>query len=166
MMKNKIIILLSAFMIALPSWANAASCYNAAQLEAEQGLRIHSELMVIALNCTQIQPGLNKQYENFTKANFGLIQGYEDTIKSVFRADGIADPEAEINGFRTQLANRIAGEAIRLQPNVFCRAYGDRIAQAINMPREKFRKWAKTVFPGYPLTRPVCDGVDVKTQNR
>lgn len=29
----------------------AASCYRAGEAEAEQGIRIHSELMVIGLNC-------------------------------------------------------------------------------------------------------------------
>ncbi|NBX67000.1 MAG: hypothetical protein EBQ96_08405 [Proteobacteria bacterium] len=153
-----------ALVILMPSLA-LAKCYNAEQLEAEQGLRIHSELMVIALNCQHLAEGrqLNHEYENFTQTNLGLIKGYEDTMRAFFASEGKTG-EHELNDFRTKLANRIASEAVRLQPNVFCRAYGKRITQANNMPREKLRKWAQTVFPTYPLTRSICDGVTYKTQ--
>jgi len=157
---------LTAFLCLLPMTASAG-CYNAEQLEAEQGLRIHSELMIIALNCQHlVSTGvlLNKQYEKFTQNNLDLIQGYENTMRAVFASEGKGNGEKELNTFRTALANRIANEAVRLQPNVFCQAYGGRIVQASGMSREKFRKWAQTVFPGYPLTHEVCPGVLTATQ--
>ena len=146
--------------------AQAAQCYNAAQLEAEQGLRIHSELMIIALNCQHLAHGvqLNHEYEAFTQKNLGLIKGYENEMRAVFRAEGKGNGEAELNTFRTFLANRIANEAVRLQPNVFCKAYGSRIEQANAMDQAHFRKWAQTVFPGYPLTHEVCSGTNLPTQ--
>jgi len=162
----RIALFLIAFLITTSAQAN---CYNAAQLEAEQGLRIHSELMVIALNCQHLQvngASLYKQYEGFTQKNLGLIAGYEQTMRGVFQGEGHAKPEVELNTFRTALANRIANEAVRLQPNVFCKAYGSRIVQANAMDREQFRRWAQTVFPAYPLTRPICAGVQVMTQAR
>ena len=157
-----------AFLIAfLLPVAASAQCYNAEQLEAEQGLRIHSELMVIALNCQHLAKGeqLFQEYEQFTRNNEGLIQGYENTMRGFFASEGKSG-ETELNDFRTRLANRIAGEAVRLQPNVFCRAYSGRITQANTMPREKFRKWAQTVFPAYPLTRTVCEGVAYRSQQK
>lgn len=151
-------------LLSLLATSAYAQCYKMDQLEAEQGLRIHSELMVIALNCQHLAEGsLFRQYEEFTKRNNGLIQGYEDTMRAFYKSEG-KNGETELNTLRTQLANRIANEAVRLQPNVFCRAYGGRITQANDMPREKLRKWAQTVFPAYPLTRAVCDGVAYKTQ--
>lgn len=162
------LLLAAFFLIAFTASANAAEqCYNLEQLEAEQGLRIHSELMIIALNCQHLAGGvqLNKQYEQFTRNNLGLIQGYENTMRGFFQSEG-QSREGELNEFRTLLANRIANEAVRLQPNVFCKAYSGRITQANDMPREKFRKWAQTVFPGYPLTRNICPGVEVATQSR
>lgn len=146
--------------------AMAASCYNAAQLEAEQGLRIHSELMVIALNCQHLAQGaqLNHEYEQFTRKNLSLIEGYENTMRAFFAAEGKTG-EKELNDFRTALANRIANEAVRLQPNVFCRAYGGRVAQALAMDQAQLRLWAQTVFPTYPITRPVCANVAVRTQD-
>ena len=135
-------------------------------MEAEQGLRIHSELMIIALNCMHLAHGeaRNHEYEQFTQKNLGLIKNYEETMRGVFRAEGKGDGEKELNTFRTALANRIANEAVRLQPNVFCNAYSGRITQANGMDQPHFRKWAQTVFPGYPITHDICQGVAVRTQ--
>lgn len=162
-MRNLFLILI---MILLPNLALAQQCYNAEQLEAEQGLRIHTELMNIALNCQHLAAVgtvLTQQYEQFTHRNVDLIEGYENTLRAFYASEG-TNPEATLNTFRTMMANRIAQDAVRLQPNVFCKAYGDRIVQANGMSREKFRKWAQTVFPGYPITRKICPGVQVATQ--
>ncbi|MBU6235483.1 MAG: hypothetical protein KGQ41_06530 [Alphaproteobacteria bacterium] len=156
-------IIVFLFALLLPA-AAFAKCYNAQQLEAEQGLRIHSELMVIALNCQHLAQGsLYHQYEDFTRKHNALIQGYEDTMRAFYKGEG-QNGEVELNNLRTRLANRIANEAVRLQPNVFCRAYGSRITQANAMSQEKLRTWAQTVFPTYPLTRSICEGVSYKTQ--
>jgi len=154
-------------LFAFTSGAQAAqSCYGAEQLEAEQGLRIHSELMVIALNCQHLAGGANlyRQYEGFTNKNLGLIEGYERTMMNFFQNEGAAKPEKALNDFRTALANRISNEAVRLQPNVFCRAYSSRITQANAMDMPQFRRWAQTVFDAYPLTRPICPGLQVLRQ--
>jgi len=159
-------LLIALFIVLLPASAFAENCYNAEQLEAEQGLRIHTELMNIALNCQHLAAVgtlLNKQYEQFTQRNIGLIQGYENTMRSFYASEG-TNPESSLNTFRTMMANRISNDAVRLQPNVFCKAYGDRIVQANAMSTPKFRKWAQTVFPGYPITRKICPGVEVATQ--
>lgn len=160
-------LLLSLLIALLPAAAFAQEgCYSAEQLEAEQGLRIHTELMIIALNCQHLAANgvaLNKQYEEFTRRNLGLIEGYENTMRAFFQSEGTSS-ENSLNTFRTMLANRISNDAVRLQPNVFCRAYSDRIVQANGMSTGKFRKWAQTVFPGYPLTRRICPGVEVATQ--
>lgn len=161
-----LLIALFALCLPLPAFAQAM-CYNADQLEAEQGLRIHSELMIIALNCQHLAAdgvALNKQYEQFTHKNLNAIEGYENTMRSFFRSEGNPNPESELNIFRTGLANRISNEAVRLQPNVFCHAYSNRIVQANAMDPSGFRKWAQTVFPGYTLSRQICQGVAVHTQ--
>lgn len=165
-MRFLFVVLFAALLI--PAAANAAQqCYNEEQLEAEQGIRIHSELMTIALNCQHLAGSgvqLFRQYEDFTRNNVGLIEKYENTMRSFYVSEG-KNGETELNTFRTMMANRIANEAVRLQPNVFCRAYGGRITQASAMSRDQFRVWARTVFPGYPITRPLCQGVSVPTQS-
>jgi len=161
----RLIALLTALLLTSNA-AYAQSCYNGEQLEAEQGLRIHSELMVIALNCQHLAHGANlyHQYEDFTRKNLSLISSYENTMRRFFAGEGSAKPEADLNNLRTMLANRISNEAVRLQPNVFCRAYGGRITQANQMDQTSFRLWAQTVFDSYPLTRPICSGLQVRRQ--
>lgn len=141
------------------SAAAQAACYSSSEFEAEQGLRIHSELMVIALNCQHVKASngnLYYQYKNFTRQHQGLIGGYENTLKSFYGRNGNSNPEKEINDLRTKLANKISNDAARMKPNVFCKTYGSRITQALQMPQEKLRRWASTPFQGFPTAYPIC----------
>ncbi len=136
-----------------------ASCYSKSEFEAEQGLRIHSELMVISLNCQHVSHrngNLYIQYKDFTRRNQGLISGYEQTLKSYYSRNGSGSGETAINSLRTKLANKISNDAARMRPNVFCKAYSNRIAQALGMSQEKLRRWAATPFSGHPVSRPMC----------
>jgi hypothetical protein len=148
-----------AFMVS--TTAQASSCYTAQEFEAEQGLRIHSELMVISLNCqhvNHVNGNLFIQYKDFTRQNQGLISAYEQTLKSHYSRQGLSNGERQINNLRTQLANKISNDAARMRPNVFCKAYGDRITQALQMDQAKLRRWASTPFRGHPVSKPMCRG--------
>lgn len=149
-----------AFLFAFFAVTTAqAACYSAQEVEAEQGLRIHSELMVISLNCQHINHSngnLFIQYKDFTRKNKDLIASYEQTMKDFYRRTGASNPEREINDLRTLLANKISTDAAKMKPNVFCKYYGSRIAQALEMDNSKLRKWASTVFPSHPVSRPIC----------
>ena len=136
-----------------------AQCYTQAEVEAEQGLRIHSELMVISLNCQHINHvngNLYYQYKDFTRQHQPLIAMYEQTMKNYFVRTGVNNAESSINDLRTQLANKISTDAAKMKPNVFCGYYGSRIQQALQMDRAKLRRWASTVFPSHPVSRPIC----------
>jgi hypothetical protein len=157
-MKFKFILFIIAIFVGSNS-AEARTCYSAQEFEAEQGLRIHSELMVIALNCQQMHHStgdLYYQYKDFTRRHAALISGYENTLKRFYSNAGYGSPEKEINDLRTDIANRISNDAARMKPNVFCKAYGSRITQALRMDQDKLRRWAATPFPGHPATKPVC----------
>ena len=147
------------FFVLVFSSAAQAACYTPAELEAEQGLRIHSELMVISLNCQHVSHGngnLYIQYKDFTRRHHDLIAGYEQTMKDFYRRTGVANPESQINDLRTTLANKISTDAARMKPNVFCKAYGSRIVQALGMSHDTLRQWAATYFPSHPVSYPIC----------
>lgn len=136
-----------------------ANCYSSAEFEAEQGLRIHSELMVIALNCDRTKyarGNLQIQYRDFTRQHQDLIFGYEQTLKNYYKRSGAYNPEKQINDLRTELANKISNDAARMRPNVFCKVYGSRIADALGMSRKKLKRWASTPFSNHPVSRPIC----------
>ena len=91
-------------------------CYGSAEAEAEQGIRIHSELMVIGLNCTHMgaRAGINLygQYRQFTADHGDLFAIYEKILLKHFRENGSRNPEADINKLRTGYANKISKDAI------------------------------------------------------
>ena len=137
-----------------------AGCYSMKEAEAEQGIRIHSELMVIGLNCQHLWPKSDKnlyaQYKDFTANHAGLLRGYETTLINYFRKEGGGDPELRLHELRTRFANKISKDAAVMRPDGFCRAYAPRVPKANKMAEPEVRKWAATIFPNFPPSRPLC----------
>ena len=173
-MKNflKAVLFVCAFVTATPAFAAADSpvitvnptgvsgCYTQKEAEAEQAIRIHSELMVIGLNCQHMTPpgqkNLYQSYREFTAAHSGLFAGYETTLMGYFSRIGTGSPEAALNTMRTEFANKISLDSARMRPDLFCNHYMPRIQKVSTMDRAAIQKWAATFFPGHPTTRPVC----------
>ena len=155
----KKIILSIALLAFFTTSAQATTCYTPEQFEAEQGLRIHSELMVIALTCMKAPGGgkeMYKKYQAFTNKNLAVIAGYETSMVAYFRSNGAKNDEEVINNFKTKLANDISKHAISMSTASFCQHFGTRIDQALKMEPAKFKRWAQQVWPNSPTTRPVC----------
>lgn len=158
-MKKTIVRILTAFAVIFNiSLAHASTCYTASEFEAEQGLRIHSELMVIGLTCAKMPQGqaLYSKYQAFTRKNQRLISGYETSMISYFRKTGVPDPEATLHTFRTTLANGISKHAVSMSTSSFCKNFGTRIDKALAMDQQKLRSWAQHVWPQTPTQRPKC----------
>ena len=144
----------------LCSQAQAESCYSMAEAEAEQGIRIHSELMVIGLNCQHMTPPGQKnyyaQYREFTTNHQGLIQGYENRLLNYFKRSGVSNPEKALNDLRTSFANKISENAAKMRPDVFCSRYMERIGKAGKMDKAQVVKWATTFYDSHPVSNPIC----------
>ncbi|MEM7651023.1 MAG: hypothetical protein AAF204_02935 [Pseudomonadota bacterium] len=154
-------VLLSLFVMLLSSTtAHAGSCYSNAEVEAEQGIRIHSELMVIGLNCQAMgaRKGMNLygDYRAFTARHSGLFAKYEQILMSHFSKNGGGKPEAQLNALRTKFANKISNDAADMRPDVFCSRYAPRITKASSMSQTDVRKWASTVYESHPVSKPMC----------
>ncbi len=160
-MKNtfniKMLVAGTALFCAQASMANP-SCYSPAEFEAEQGLRIHSELMVIGLTCMKMPQGqqIYMKYDQFTRKNQALISSYESDMISFFRQRGDKAPEKSLHTLRTNLANGISKHAIEMSTTSFCSQFSSRVDQALAMDTNKLRKWAQHVWPATPTTLPVC----------
>ncbi|MCB1531354.1 MAG: hypothetical protein KDJ35_00655 [Alphaproteobacteria bacterium] len=161
-MRVFILTFLSVFLVCIGGVAMAAECYSPAQAEADQGIRIHSELMVIGLNCQQIgaRYGLNLygQYREFTARHADLFGGYEDILLAFFKKRGDGKPEASLNTLRTKYANKISNDAAGMRPDIFCATYAPRVEAAHKMSREDLKKWAATIYPSHPVSYPLCEG--------
>jgi hypothetical protein len=160
-MKKIVLFVLVLIGLSAPAFAATKSCYTMAQAEAEQGIRIHSELMVIGLNCQgmRFKDGTNLylKYREFTNANVSLFSGYETQLMDYFKVRGDANPEASLNTLRTRFANEISNDAAKMNPDVFCNRYAHRIFKASAMDESKLRKWASTIYPSHPVSNPVCE---------
>ena len=149
-------------MLAMPvaHAAGAKGCYTQEEAVAEQAIRIHSELMVIGLNCQHMTPAghknLYQSYREFTSKNRDLFAGYENTLVNYFKRTGARDAEAEINALRTAFANKISLDAAKMRPDLFCNHYIPRIQKVSTMNRSDIQRWAGTFFPSHPVARPIC----------
>ena len=137
---------------------SAEACYSSKELEAEQGVRIHSELMVIGLTCMKMPEGqkLYSKYKTFTAKNASLIAKYETDIIAYYGKQGVAKPEKKFHTLRTNLANEISRRAIKMSTLSFCKKYSSHLDRALAMDRQKLRRWAQHVWPNQPTTEPVC----------
>lgn len=155
-----IILLLSIMVLTASSTAKAAECYSNVEAEAEQGIRIHSELMVIGLNCQAMgaREGLNLygDYRKFTAQHADLFARYEEILMRHFKKTGVSKPEAKLNTLRTGFANKISNDAAGMRPDVFCSKYAPRITRASAMNRTDIRRWASTFYKSHPVSRPLC----------
>lgn len=161
-MKKVLSALVVLLCISTAAPAAGPTCYSASEMEAEQGLRIHSELMVIGLTCLRMPTGgpqLYSKYQTFTKKNQGLITGYENDIISYYRRTGMPNPEGKLHTLRTQLANEISQHAITMSVSSFCRNYGGRIDRALAMDNGKLRRWAQHSWSATTTSKPSCTKV-------
>lgn len=153
----KKLIFACSFLLCLGA-SGAEACYSVAEFEAEQGVRIHSELMVIGLTCLKMPGGgkIYDKYQDFTIKNSSLIAGYEADIIDYYAREGVADPEQKFHTLRTTLANGIARQAVAMSMLSFCRQFAPRIDAALAMDEPKLRRWAQRVWPGQPPSEPLC----------
>lgn len=175
-MKSLLLAVFTAILIGLPSLAYAEAvvtvtpgkkagpkCYTQAEAEAEQGIRIHSELMVIGLNCNHMgqrygQP-LYNMYRQMTADHASLFAAYEGILIKYFEKTGEPNPIASLNTLRTSFANKISNDAAGIRPDIFCSRYAPRVIKAKDMSEDDLRKWAATMHPSHPVSIPLCDSI-------
>ena len=142
--------------------ARAAACYSPLEAEAEQGIRIHSELMVIGLNCQHMPlvkgKNLYAQYRQFTADHADIFEKYESILMTRFEKDGVEQPEAKLNTLRTKFANKVSNDVASMRPDIFCSRYAPRITRAAEMNSNDLRQWAGTIYASHPVSKPVCGG--------
>ncbi len=155
----KYIIVLIGLMFTAP--AHAASCYSAKEAEAEQAIRIHSELMVIGLNCQHMTPkgwkNFYKQYREITARHQPLITQYENTLISYNSRNGSGNGERKMHDMRTSFANKTSTDAAKMRPDVFCATFAPRIPKVAQMSTTEFQQWAATTAATQRLSQPVCN---------
>ncbi len=135
-----------------PAWAG--ECYTPKEAQAEQGLRIQSELMVIGLQCQHLPQyrNLYTSYKAFAARHAGVFREYQRVLLDFFGGD-----QEALNALTTDLVNKIATDAARMRPDIFCKHYGPRIVAVESMDKATLRTWAGTFYPDHPVSRPLCE---------
>ena len=133
--------------------SQAQGCYTSDEATAERLLRIHSELLVIGLNC-QHRADLGypyQDYQAFTTKNAALIAQQENVMLRFFMSEGRSHPQKAFHEYRTGLANVVAKDAA-MRPDGFCATYGNRVRFARGLSRQDLMQWASK----YPVSRSIC----------
>jgi len=113
-----------------PAFARPA-CYAPKQVQAEQLLRLHSELMVITATCREGSDGraLSPAYASFTQKNIRVLHDAEQTMIAYYRATEKGDPVEKLDHLRTKLGNEIGQKVAVVSAPSFCEMYRDRVEQ-------------------------------------
>lgn len=145
-------------IFALLASSTAEACYSPLEAEAEQGIRIHSELMVIGLTCIKMPGGerLYEGYQRFTQKNADLIAEYEEDLIRHYSSQGASNPELKLHTLRTDMANNISRKAIAMSTVSFCQKYASHIDRALAMNSQTVRRWAQHAWANQPRTEPLC----------
>lgn len=110
-------------------------CYSVAEFEAEQGIRLHTELMVVGLTCQYMdvkgEASLFNQYKLFTLKHQARIQAWEKTLVDYYKRTAKGNPTRNFDTFRTRLANETSQRAIALSTPVFCGTHAPLVAKAM-----------------------------------
>lgn len=145
------------FLFSSPAFA---ACYSSQEAEAEQAIRIHSELMVIGLNCAHLATAngnnLYLEHKKFTNKHAKLFERYEKIIMDHMRKSGTRNPDKAMHLLRTKFANKVSSDVAEMRPDIFCKSHASRIEKVSTMDEITFRKWAATPFEGHPVSQPLC----------
>lgn len=148
MLRLRAIAMLSAAIsLSLSSPALAATaktpCYSVAEFEAEQGVRLHTELMVVGLTCQHMdvkgETSLFNQYKLFTLKHQAQIEQWEKALVGFYKRTTKGNATRSFDSFRTRLANETSQRAIALTTPVFCASHAPLTAKvmALSMPEIK-----------------------------
>ncbi len=151
-------ILSAAIALSFMSVAPAQACYNALQFEAEQGLRIHSEMMVIGLTCIKMPGGrqVYNEYQEFDINNAALMDDYSEILLRHYQDEGVERPQRRLDKLRTNMANNISRMAIDMSTVDFCNQYEGHVTKAAEMSPGTVRLWAEHVWPNETTSEPLC----------
>ena len=140
--------------------AGGRQWYTPEEAESEQGIRIHSELMVIALNCQHMTPkgwkNFYQQYQQITARHAALIGGYENILINYFALAGKPNPERAFHDLRTDFANKVSTDAAQMRPDIFCSQFAPRLPKVDKMSTADFKAWAADISPSHPVSKPLC----------
>jgi len=155
----RFLLVILVFLATFSPLSAYAKCYSTEEAEAEQGIRIHSELMVIGLNCQHMTPrgqqNFYSQYRAFTQRHADLFSGYESTLVNYYNKNG-GSAERKIHDLKTSFANNVSTGAASMRPDIFCSRNVQRLRDVARMSRNELQQWASNAATHRPSSQSVC----------
>ncbi|HSK39640.1 MAG TPA: hypothetical protein VK943_07715 [Arenibaculum sp.] len=140
----------------------APACYSSSEFEAEQALRLHTELMMVGLTCHRLDLSQDffGKYQQFTTMHRRELMDYEGRLVGHFRRNEKGNGEKLFHTFRTEMANEVAQRAALLTVGSYCRTARTLVDGVMAMSAEDLKRvLAEAGGPGYLASRPPCDAV-------
>lgn len=144
-------------LLVMPAIAQAGECYTPDEFEAEQGLRLHTDLEVIMLTCKYdgYRRPLKDSYAVFLKKYTAQIRKWENTIARIYASSGGSRNEV-IDNFRTSLANQKSHEASSISPRQFCINYANWVPAVAAWSNEQVMNYVRTPDSARQTKKPLC----------
>lgn len=154
--------LCASTVLAGPAATPKGPCYSVPEFEAEQGIRLHTELMVVGLTCQSMdvkgEPSLFNQYKMFTLKHQARIQAWEKALVDYYKRTSKGNPTRNFDSFRTRLANETSQRAIALSTPVFCGVHAPLVAHAMAASLEEIERGLSPDGDGVHMANaPRCD---------
>jgi len=139
--------LLAATAAQQPAWsASAGSCYSPAAIEAEQGIRFMTELMVMSSTCQ------DPSYAEFRLRNREAILSYQKAMITHFRGNKAFD------SWNTSLANKEAQKSAGKPSAQLCAQAAELLSKGKTFESKTFRQYAATQAASAGAQYPKCGG--------
>lgn len=144
-----------------PSGYITSTCYTKADAEAEQALRLRSELMVIGLNCQASRyrgtdENLYGVYRQFVAVHGSQFAAYEKQMLDYFIRAGSTDPEHALGEMTASFGNSLSLGAAQTRPDMFCYQYSKHLLKVRKMNGDEFRQWVVSSYGMRPPTHEMC----------
>ncbi|MBV8061662.1 MAG: hypothetical protein JO126_08490 [Alphaproteobacteria bacterium] len=150
--------LLIFLLLPVPAWAGQKQCYTPAEQDAEQLLRLHTELMVVAITCKQDEDGqdLIAGYTAFTNAHVDALHDAEGTMTAFYNSHFSGNGTARLDKLHTQLANEYGQKIANLSAPGFCGQYRQEVARLYKATAAELGAQVKTMNDAGMSRLPLC----------
>jgi hypothetical protein len=132
------------------SVAQAASCYNSEEMEADQAVRFQTELMVVSDSCG------SQSYTEFTHRNASTLAAYQQKMIGYFRRASGRGADTAFDRFITSLANQMALSAGKETVSVLCTRSADLLTKGQTFSKDDFVHYVAQAAVAAKGTYPAC----------
>jgi hypothetical protein len=132
------------------SVAQAASCYRAEEIEADQAVRFQTQLMVVSDSCG------SQSYTEFTHRNASTLAAYQQKMIGYFRRVSGRGADSAFDRFITALANQMALSAGKETVQALCTRSADLLTKGQTFDRNDFMHYVTAQAEAAKNTYPTC----------